>query len=143
MSSCTCEPQQRVGGCEICRDPMYGAKLTDREREIVALYGRGYRTTEVAEQLGRSPKTVDTQLGHVQRKLGLTSRSALRRWADIDGARGLLDQAPISWEERSGEHAHVGAMSHRADNPPDLICLSGMFKPEELEALALLARQKR
>lgn len=50
--------------------------LTPREREIMALAGRGYTNDEIAELLVLSPLTVKTHLGSVYRKLGVSGRSA-------------------------------------------------------------------
>lgn len=51
--------------------------LTSREREIAQIAGSGKRTKEIAEELSVSPRTVDTHLTHVYRKLNITSRAAL------------------------------------------------------------------
>lgn len=53
--------------------------LTDREREIAVLAGKGKRTKEIADQLVLSPRTVDVHLGRIYRKLNVTSRAALAR----------------------------------------------------------------
>jgi DNA-binding NarL/FixJ family response regulator len=46
------------------------ARLTDRELEVFALFGRGLTTKEVAEALHLSPKTVETHRGRIKEKLG-------------------------------------------------------------------------
>jgi len=51
--------------------------LTSREREIARFAGSGKRTKEIAQELSVSPRTVDTHLTHVYRKLNVTSRAAL------------------------------------------------------------------
>ncbi len=56
-------------------------KLTDRELEIVRLLGKGFTTSEVAQQLGISGKTVESHKGNLRRKLNLHSGSALLRFA--------------------------------------------------------------
>ncbi|MFD5820899.1 helix-turn-helix transcriptional regulator [Nesterenkonia xinjiangensis] len=54
------------------------ATLSPRERETVALLMNGLRSADVAERLGISPRTVQTHIRHVYRKLGVGSRTALR-----------------------------------------------------------------
>ncbi|WP_416972722.1 LuxR C-terminal-related transcriptional regulator [Streptomyces sp. 4F14] len=56
-------------------DPL--AELTDREREVAELAASGLRTRDVAERLFLSPRTVETHLSNVYRKLDVTSRLAL------------------------------------------------------------------
>ena len=51
--------------------------LTNRERELALLVGGGASSREVAEQLHLSVRTVDTHLGHVYQKLGVSGRVAL------------------------------------------------------------------
>jgi DNA-binding NarL/FixJ family response regulator len=59
--------------------------LTDREREVMRLIARGYSYREVAEELFISVKTVETHMGSVLRKLQLSSRHELARWASDRG----------------------------------------------------------
>lgn len=51
--------------------------LTTREAEIARLAGRGERTKDIAERLSLSPRTVETHLTHIYRKLRVKSRAAL------------------------------------------------------------------
>jgi DNA-binding CsgD family transcriptional regulator len=53
------------------------AALTAREREIAELAATGRTSREIAAQLSLSPRTVDTHLSRIYRKLGLSSRAAL------------------------------------------------------------------
>ncbi|BBH16648.1 DNA-binding response regulator [Nocardioides baekrokdamisoli] len=55
--------------------------LTEREREVMRLIARGYAYKEVAGELFISIKTVETHMSSVLRKLQLTSRHELARWA--------------------------------------------------------------
>jgi DNA-binding NarL/FixJ family response regulator len=56
-------------------------RLTEREREVMRLIARGYSYKEVASELFISIKTVETHMGSVLRKLHLSSRHELTRWA--------------------------------------------------------------
>jgi DNA-binding NarL/FixJ family response regulator len=56
-------------------------QLTPREREVLRLIARGYAYKEVARDLGISSKTVETHVSSVLRKLQLSNRHQLTRWA--------------------------------------------------------------
>ena len=56
-------------------------RLTEREREVMRLIVRGYAYKEVAKELFISIKTVETHVSSVLRKLQLSSRHELTRWA--------------------------------------------------------------
>jgi DNA-binding NarL/FixJ family response regulator len=56
-------------------------ELTAREREVLRLIARGYRYKEIAAKLQLSVKTVETHVSNVLRKLQLSSRHELTRWA--------------------------------------------------------------
>jgi len=55
--------------------------LTNREREVLRLIARGYTYKELARRLEISVKTVETHVSAVLRKLQLSSRHELTRWA--------------------------------------------------------------
>jgi DNA-binding NarL/FixJ family response regulator len=55
--------------------------LTLREREVLRLIARGYLYKEVALELGISVKTVEAHVSAVLRKLQLSNRHELSRWA--------------------------------------------------------------
>ena len=55
--------------------------LTTREREVLQLIARGYRYKEIAARLHLSVKTVESHVSAVLRKLQLSSRHELTRWA--------------------------------------------------------------
>jgi DNA-binding NarL/FixJ family response regulator len=55
--------------------------LTPREREIIQHIARGYMYKEIALRLDISPKTVEAHVSSVLRKLQLSSRHELTRWA--------------------------------------------------------------
>ena len=56
-------------------------QLTAREREVLRHIARGYMYKEIAHDLGISAKTVESHVSSVLRKLQLTSRHELSRWA--------------------------------------------------------------
>jgi DNA-binding NarL/FixJ family response regulator len=56
-------------------------QLTAREREVLQHIARGYMYKEVAHRLGISAKTVEAHVSAVLRKLQLSSRHELSRWA--------------------------------------------------------------
>ncbi|GGF55224.1 DNA-binding response regulator [Marmoricola endophyticus] len=56
-------------------------RLTEREREVMRLIARGYAYKEVGAELFISVKTVETHMSSVLRKLQLSSRHELTRWA--------------------------------------------------------------
>jgi DNA-binding NarL/FixJ family response regulator len=56
-------------------------QLTAREREVLQLIARGYRYKEIAARLHLSPRTVESHVSAVLRKLQLSSRHELTRWA--------------------------------------------------------------
>ena len=49
-------------------------ELTDRERQVLVLIGRGHSNTEYATQLFLAETTVKTHVGHVLQKLRLRDR---------------------------------------------------------------------
>ena len=55
--------------------------LTPREREVLQHIARGYMYKEIALRLDISPKTVEAHVSSVLRKLQLSSRYELTRWA--------------------------------------------------------------
>ncbi|QDY80450.1 helix-turn-helix transcriptional regulator [Streptomyces qinzhouensis] len=57
--------------------PLVG--LSSREREVAVLAGMGLKTKEVAQRLSLSPRTVDSHLNRIYRKLDITSRASLVR----------------------------------------------------------------
>jgi DNA-binding NarL/FixJ family response regulator len=62
--------------------------LTPREREVLQHIARGYMYKEIAMRLDISPKTVEAHVSSVLRKLQLSSRHELTRWA---AERRLVD----------------------------------------------------
>ena len=56
-------------------------RLSQREREVLRLIARGYQYKEIAKELFISIKTVETHVSSVLRKLQLSNRHQLTRWA--------------------------------------------------------------
>ena len=56
-------------------------QLTAREREVLQLIARGYRYKEIAGRLHLSARTVESHVSSVLRKLQLSSRHEITRWA--------------------------------------------------------------
>ena len=56
-------------------------QLTTREREVLRYIARGYLYKEIAHRLGISAKTVEAHVSSVLRKLQLSNRHELSRWA--------------------------------------------------------------
>ena len=54
--------------------PVRAGDLTDRERQVLGLYGKGYTTAMTASELGLSETTVKTHTQHVMTKLGAKNR---------------------------------------------------------------------
>jgi two-component system response regulator NreC len=66
--------------------------LSERELDVLRLIALGHTNSEIAEQLLLSVRTVESHRAHVQRKLGLSKRSELVRYA-LD--RHMLDSEPV------------------------------------------------
>lgn len=65
--------------------------LSDRELEVFRLIGHGYATSDIAQELKRSVKTVETHRAHLKDKLGLKNAAELTRyavrWVEQQGAQ--------------------------------------------------------
>jgi len=68
------------GGPSVAVDPELD-QLTPREQEVLRLLARGYSYREIGSELFISIKTVETHASNVLRKLQLSSRHQLTRWA--------------------------------------------------------------
>jgi two-component system response regulator NreC len=69
----------RVKGDDGEPDPL--EKLSDRERDVLAMTAEGFSSSEIGEKLFISPKTVDTYRSRIMQKLELHHRSELVRFA--------------------------------------------------------------
>jgi len=63
------------------------ARLTGREKEVLALIAEGHTSEEIAERLHRSVHTIHSHRAHIIEKLGLHSRAELMRYAVLLGLR--------------------------------------------------------
>ena len=57
------------------------AELSDREVEVLSLIALGHTNNEIADLLHLSVRTVETHRGHIQQKLGVSTRAQLVRYA--------------------------------------------------------------
>jgi DNA-binding NarL/FixJ family response regulator len=70
-----------ASGAPVAPDPEELDVLTPREREVLRLIARGYTYREAAEELYLSVRTIETHVSAVLRKLQLSNRRELARWA--------------------------------------------------------------
>jgi DNA-binding NarL/FixJ family response regulator len=63
----------------------HGDRLSDREREVLALVGGGVSTKQIALRLGISQKTVKSHLSHIFRQIGVRDRLQAAMWARRHG----------------------------------------------------------
>jgi len=56
-------------------------KLTQREVEVLRLIAFGHTSVEIAHKLHLSPRTIETHRAHIHKKLGLSTRAELVRYA--------------------------------------------------------------
>lgn len=56
-------------------------RLTPREKEVLRLIALGHTSVEIANKLGLSPRTIETHRARIHRKLGVTTRAELVRYA--------------------------------------------------------------
>ncbi len=81
--------------------------LTQRESEVVRLYGAGMSVNEIARQLHRSSKTISTQKSMAMKKLGITQ--------DIDLLRYAIENGFFT---SSQSQEHVGITEDRKPSDP-------------------------
>ena len=73
------------------RDPFAAERLTPQELQIALVVARGATNKEAGAALFLSPKTIETHLGHVYRKLDVRSRTEL---AHLLSSEGALTEVP-------------------------------------------------
>ena len=59
--------------------------MSDREREVLRLLALGHTNQEIAKELFISVRTAETHRAHIMRKLGLSTRADLVRYALANG----------------------------------------------------------
>jgi DNA-binding NarL/FixJ family response regulator len=69
-------------------------QLTPRERDVLHHLARGYPYKRIASRLGISPRTVETHVSSVLRKLQLSTRHELSRWASLRGLAEADEPGP-------------------------------------------------
>jgi len=70
-----------AGSVEIAEVDEELDRLSPRERDVMRLIARGYTYREAASELFLSIKTIETHVSSVLRKLQLSNRNELARWA--------------------------------------------------------------
>jgi DNA-binding NarL/FixJ family response regulator len=73
-------------------------RLTDREREVVSRAGKGSGVCETAAEMGLSPKTIESYLERIKRKLELRTNAELREKATRFAAKS-------AWKRMERLHA--------------------------------------
>ena len=68
--------------------------LSRREREVVALVGRGYANAQIADELVVSKRTVEWHIGNLLSKLGVRTRAQLVAWASRHGLPRAVGPVP-------------------------------------------------
>ena len=71
------------------------ATLTAREHEILLLLSEGSTIQQVAHRLGISPKTVETHVAKLYRKLDVRGRAQLARLMAMELPEGERDPAAL------------------------------------------------
>ncbi len=66
---------------EALHQSLADSPLTPREVEVLRLIALGHTSVEIAHRLSLSPRTVETHRAHIYKKLELTSRAQLVRYA--------------------------------------------------------------
>jgi predicted ATPase/DNA-binding NarL/FixJ family response regulator len=75
-------PQMRADAAEI-------AKLTRRERQVIALLACGLTNRQIAERLFNSERTIETHVQKIGSKLGFARRTQIATWANAHGITEL------------------------------------------------------
>ena len=72
--------------------PRFPDGLTEREVEVLCLVAKGYTDEQIARQLVIAPRTVNTHLTFIYRKIGVSSDGKERRFAPrIAATRYVID----------------------------------------------------
>lgn len=76
-------------------EEMPPVRLTRREQEIINLIAQGYKSTEIAEKVFLSIRTVESHRSNIMKKLGIKTASALVRYAVLnfsDNEKSLISK---------------------------------------------------
>jgi two-component system response regulator NreC len=73
--------------------PAESRPLSQRESEVMELLALGHTNQDIAERLSISVRTAETHRAHVMRKLGLSTRAEIVRYALASGRLGLDQRA--------------------------------------------------
>ncbi len=85
---CFSSSVQETGGAEAATAALAGSKLsrlTTREMQVLRMIAKGKSRTTIAEELCRSPMTIDNHRKAIMRKLDLHDRAELVRYAIAEG----------------------------------------------------------
>jgi DNA-binding NarL/FixJ family response regulator len=84
-SSLASRPMSALTGREGQRSGKGGAPISDRERDVLRLIAEGHSNKEIAVRLELSVKTVEAHKANGMRKLGLTGRIDIVKYALLQG----------------------------------------------------------
>jgi DNA-binding CsgD family transcriptional regulator len=76
-------------------------KLTAKQCELLRLLDKGFAHKEIAAQMGIALSTEMTAFGRIKEKLGLATRSEVRRWAQTHTAAVAMPKTPAPRELHS------------------------------------------
>jgi DNA-binding CsgD family transcriptional regulator len=96
--------------------PIPVAQLTARERDVLALIAQGYTQAQIAEQLGRSVKTIEWHRASLGKKLGVGTAVEL---SHIAYQNGLVPLSGPFASARSGSRAGPGTSPPSGEQSPD------------------------
>jgi HD-GYP domain-containing protein (c-di-GMP phosphodiesterase class II) len=81
----------QAAGHKVSRRPARPAGLTAREIEVLKLLARGHKTSQIAEELVITPRTVGAHIGHIYSKIGASNRVGASLFATEHGLLGPGD----------------------------------------------------
>ena len=73
-------------------------KLSARQCELLRWLDKGFAHKEIAARMGVALATEMTNFGHIKEKLGLATRSEVRRWAQTHTAAVATPKTPAPRE---------------------------------------------
>jgi two-component system response regulator NreC len=81
----TAKVLERLTMAAVTPDPQLVSRLSERESEILKLIAFGYSNKEIASRLSVSVKTVEAHKANAMKKLGMSSRIDIVRYAMLQG----------------------------------------------------------